>query len=79
MLQLFQGIQLAQGHLDQLRSLEVAVATLEAAQRDSQAELSTLQRSLSTKDGQLLKYEEEVGFLKATTEELVDHNAQLST
>lgn len=31
------------------------------------------------KDDQLLEYEEKVGFLKATAEELVDPNAQLST
>lgn len=77
--QLFQGIQRAQGHLDRLRSLKAAVATLEATQRDFQAKLSAFQWSLSAKDDQLLKCEEEVGFLKATAEELVDHNTQLST
>lgn len=43
-----------------------------------QSHLDQNQRSLLAKTDQLLESEEEIVFLKATTEELVDHSAQLS-
>lgn len=71
-LQIFQSAQRAQGNLDRLHSLEAAIVTLEAAQHDSQAELSA-------KNDHLQEYEEEIGFLKATSKEVVNHGAQLFT
>lgn len=62
-----------------MRSLKAAVATLEAAQHNSHTELLVLQRSLLAKNDQLLEYEEEISFLKATAKELVNYNTQLSS